>query len=66
MATKPIQAAGATAEVYDAAYQRMLAARPDILRWFSPEAMADFDPDAPEVIGLRDDQITGAGGPAAP
>jgi hypothetical protein len=65
MATDPIQAAGVTNEALEAANQRMLAARPDILRRFA-EAMADFNPDAPEVIGLRDDQITGEARSVAP
>lgn len=52
--------AGVPDEVLDAAYQRMLAARPDILRRFA-EASAFFNPDAPEVIGSRDDPIFSEG-----
>jgi hypothetical protein len=35
----------------DVALERMMAARSWVSRWFSPEAVACVDPDAPEVIG---------------
>ena len=44
------------AEVRDDAPRRMLAARDRVRRWFSPEAMADVDAEAPEVIGVRAEQ----------
>jgi hypothetical protein len=65
MAIDPIQSADSRDEALDAAYQRMLAAEPDILRRFE-EASAYFNPDAPEVIGLRDDQIPSEGRSTAP
>ena len=35
------------------AHQRMLAARDRVRRYFSPEAIAEPDPDEAEVIGQR-------------
>lgn len=32
----------------------MEAGREAVRRWFSPEAMEHFDPDAPEVLGIQD------------
>lgn len=52
--TPPTRAARATTDAHDAAYERMLAVRPRVRRWFSPEAMASVDRDAPEVVGLHD------------
>jgi hypothetical protein len=51
MSSNSVRAADATPDESDDVYRRMLAARGRIRRWFSPDAMADADPDAPEVIG---------------
>jgi hypothetical protein len=53
MFTDPYPAAGATSDVRDDVALRMLAARDHVRRLFAPEAMADVDLHAPEVVGAR-------------
>lgn len=53
MSAEMTQTAGVMSNANDAARGRMLAARDRVRRWFSPEAMVHFDPDAPEVVGAR-------------
>ncbi|HEY0021146.1 MAG TPA: hypothetical protein VGC13_32890 [Longimicrobium sp.] len=59
MIIESTQSAGAMRDAREDALSRMLAARDRVHRWFSRKAMADVDPDAPEVIGVRGDSVPG-------
>lgn len=64
MFPNPFEADSAKSDVRGDAHRRMLAARDHVRRWFSPEAMAGIDPDAPEVIGERTGLPSDAESPA--
>jgi len=51
MFKNPFRNTAVAADVRDDARQRMLAARDRVRRYFSPEAMAETNPESAEVVG---------------